>query len=133
MSTNLQAVKRMYDAFAEGDIPTVLDQMSPDIVWHEAENFPYADRSPYKGPEAVLEGVFARCGSEWDGFGVEIEELIDAGETIVGLGRYSGTYKATGKAQNPQLAHIWRVKDGKVVGFQQHVDTLHVAEVTGTR
>jgi ketosteroid isomerase-like protein len=32
---------------------------------------------------------------------------------------------------NPQLAHVWRVADGKAVAFQQYVDTLQVARATG--
>jgi ketosteroid isomerase-like protein len=66
---NVDVIKGIYDAFAKGDVPGVLGRMSPDIVWHEAENFPYADRNPYRGPEAVAAGVFARCIGEWDGFG----------------------------------------------------------------
>jgi hypothetical protein len=37
--------------------------MDPSIEWNEAENFIYADRNPYVGPQAVLEGVFTRLGS----------------------------------------------------------------------
>jgi ketosteroid isomerase-like protein len=108
----------------------VLGAMSPDIVWNEAENFPYADGNPYVGPQAIAEGVFARCIDEWDGFAVSVEEILDAGDTIVALGRYGGSCKATGKAMNPQLAHVWRIADGKAVAFQQYVDTLQVARAT---
>src|SRR5512143_555032 len=84
--------------FQRGDIPAVLAAMAPDIVWTEAENFPYADNNPYLGPDAILAGVFARLGGEWDGFAVKEEDLIDAGDTIVTLGRYGGAPKATGSA-----------------------------------
>jgi hypothetical protein len=128
---NMAVVQGIYDAFGAGDMPTVLGAMSPDIIWNEANNFPYADGNPYVGPEAVLNGVFMRCATEWDGFGVEIDEIIDAGDTVVALGHYSGTYLATGKTQRTQLAHIWRMAGGKAVGFQQYADTLHMARVTG--
>lgn len=128
---NIDLIRELYDAFAAGDVPTVLGHMSPDIVWMEADNFPYADGNPYVGPEAVLNGVFARCASEWDGFAVEIDELLDAGDTVVALGRYTGVYRRTGNAQRTQIAHVWRIAGGRVVRFQQHADTLHVARVTG--
>jgi len=128
---NVAVVQGIYDAFAAGDVAGVLGRMSPDIVWNEANNFPYADGNPYKGPQAVAEGVFARCIGEWDGFGVDIDEVLDAGDTVVGLGHYVGTFKATGKPQRTQLVHVWRIKDGKAVQFQQYADTLHVAQVTG--
>jgi len=57
---NVAVVRGIYEAFGMGNVPAVLGAMSPDIVWNEAENFPYADRNPYVGPQAVLEGVFGR-------------------------------------------------------------------------
>jgi uncharacterized protein len=121
---NADIVRGAYDAFAKGDIPAVLGVMTPDIVWTEAENFPYADHNPYVGPDAILQGVFARLGGEWEGFAVALEELIDAGDVIVALGRYRGLYKATGKSIDAQFAHIWRFKDRKVTRFDERTDTL---------
>ena len=128
---NVDVIRGIYDAFAAGDMPGVLSRMSPDIVWNEAENFPYADGNPYQGPEAILGGVFARCGSEWDGFAAIAEEILDAGDTVVALGRYRGTFKATGRAMDSQFAHVWRVADGKAARFQQYTDTLQAARATG--
>lgn len=130
---NVAVVEGIYAAFGAGDVPGVLGRMSPDIVWNEAENFPYADRNPYLGPEAVLTGVFARIGDEWDGFAAVPEEILDAGDTVIALGRYKGTYKATGRTLDAQLVHVWRVEDGKAVGFQQYTDTLQTARVIERR
>ena len=132
MSANVDLIRGIYDSFAAGDVPAVLGAMSPDITWYEADDFPYADGNPYKGPEAVLNGVFARCAEEWDGFAVEIDELLDAGDAVIAQGHYLGTFKATGKPQRTQIAHVWRIKDGKAVAFQQYANTLHVARVTGS-
>jgi len=133
MSTaGVEVVRGIYDAFAKGDVPGVLGLFDEGIVWNEAEHFPYADGNPYVGPQAVLEGVFARCIGEWDGFAAQVDELIDAGDTVVALGRYLGTCKATGRAQSTQMAHVWRVEKGKVVRFQQYADTLGVARVIGS-
>ncbi|HEV7692109.1 MAG TPA: nuclear transport factor 2 family protein [Hyphomonadaceae bacterium] len=128
---NVALIKGIYDAFGKGDVPAVLGAMSPAMVWNEAENFPYADKNPYVGPDAIVQGVFMRLATEWDGFTVAPEEFLDAGDTIVVLGRYRGSYKATGKPQNTQMVHVWRVKDGKAAQFQQYADTLQVARVIG--
>lgn len=128
---NVAVIRGIYAAFATGDLPAVLAAMSPDIVWHEAENFPYSDRNPYVGPQAVAEGVFARCVGEWDGFGVHMTDLIDGGGRVVALGRYAGVNKATGTAMNPQVVHVWTLVDGRAVAFQQYIDTLDVARATG--
>jgi ketosteroid isomerase-like protein len=127
---NVELVRGIYAAFKAGDVPGVVARMAPDMVWNEAENFPYADGNPYCGPEAILGGVFARLGSEWDGFAAVPEEFLDAGDTIVVLGRYRGTYRASGRALDAQLVHVWRVADGKAARFQQYTDTLQAARVT---
>ena len=114
----------MYQAFAEGDVPTVLGALSPEIDWTEAEGFPYA--GTYHGPRAVLEGVFMRLGSEWNGFAAIPDEFIDGGDTVVVLGKYSGTYKKTGKSFQANFAHVWKMQDGKAIRFIQYVDTLLV-------
>ena len=122
--SNLDSVRGVYDAFARGDIPAVLGFLSPDAEWTEAEGFPYG--GTYIGPQAVLEGVFMRLGTEWDGFAAVPDEFIDGGDTVVALGKYSGTYKATGKSFQANFAHVWRVRAGKAVRFTQYVDTLIV-------
>src|SRR5438128_1191596 len=130
---NVALIQGLYAAFKAGDVADVLARMSPEIVWNEAENFPYADGNPYRGPEAVLTGVFARLGTEWDGFAAVPAEYLDAGDSVVVLGRYHGTYKATGRALDAQLVHVWRVADSKAVAFQQYTDTLQAAQVTERR
>jgi ketosteroid isomerase-like protein len=122
--SNLNSVKAVYEAFAKGDIFTVLGTLSPDIAWTEAEGFPYG--GTYHSPKGVLEGVFMRLGSEWDGFAALPDEFIDGGDTVVVLGKYSGKYKATGKSFQADFAHVWRMQDGKAARFTQYVDTLLV-------
>jgi uncharacterized protein len=128
---NVAIVKGLYDAFAFGDVPDVVGRMSSDIVWNEAENFPYADNNPYCGAEAIVQGVFSRCIGEWDGFSVQMHDLIDGGDRVVAIGRYQGTFKQSGGQMNPQAVHVWTLKDGKIIAFQQHIDTLDVVRATG--
>ena len=119
--SDLDKIKAVYDAFARGDIMSVLEVLSADIDWTEAEGFPYG--GTYHGPKGVLEGVFMRLGSEWEGFAAVPHEFIDGGDTIVTLGKYSGTYKATGKSFQAEFAHVWKLAGGKAVRFIQYVDT----------
>ncbi|HEX9601258.1 MAG TPA: ester cyclase, partial [Mariniflexile sp.] len=64
---NTGIIDNLYKAFGIGDIPSVLAVLDNNVVWNEAEGNAYADGNPYIGPDAVLNGVFARVGSEWDG------------------------------------------------------------------
>lgn len=129
--SNGQRVRGLYDAFARGDVPTVMSSFDPDIVWMEAENTIYADRNPYRGPQAVAEGVFMRLGQDWQDYKVNVDRIVDGGDTVVALGRYTGTHRGTSQPLNAQFAHVWTVRNGKVVGFQQYADTAQFARVTG--
>ena len=124
---NVMMVRGMYDAFAKGDIPYIVNALDSKVEWLEAENFIYDDGNPYIGPTAVLEGIFTRIGAEWEGFSVAPKEVLDAGETIASHGYYSGTYKKTGASVKAQFAHFFTFRNGKIVKFQQYTDTAQFA------
>jgi len=126
---NVEIVQNLYSAFAKGDVPAVLEKFHPKIEWNEAENFPYADGNPYIGPQAVLEGVFARLGGEWEYWNLteQIYYEANSGEIIV-TGRYKAKNKMTAKEINVQFVHMWTLNDGLVTKFQQYVDTYQTVQ-----
>jgi len=119
--SSLEMIRSLYASFAKGDIPSVLAALAPDIRWTEAEGGPYGGTSV--GPQAVLDNVFMKLGGEWDGFAAIANEFVAGEGVVVALGEYSGTFKATGKSFKAPFAHVWRMKDGKAIAFQQHTDT----------
>ena len=133
MANNKSLAESFYAAMGRGDIPFVIGLLDPKIVWNEAENFLYADKSPYVGVDALLAGLFARLGGDWEGFSAIPEHFIDGGDTIVTLGRYGGTYKATGVKMDAQFVHVYWFKDGKIVRFQQYTDTAQFRDAAGLR
>jgi hypothetical protein len=121
----------MYESFGRGDVAAVLSALSPKVEWHEADNFIYADGNPYIGPDAVLEGVFKRLAVEWEGFAVEPAGILDAGDTVVAYGYYTGRYRKTGEAVRAQFAHMFTLENGKLAKFQQYTDTAQFARAVG--
>lgn len=117
-------LETFYRAVASGDVPRALGLLDDNVEWTEAAGFPYA--GTYHGLQAVLEGVFVRTGGEWDGYKVEPSRLVAEGDEVVSLGTYSGTYKATGKSFSARFAHAVTVRDGKIVRFEQVVDSAEV-------
>jgi ketosteroid isomerase-like protein len=124
MADITDTIRGAYAAFAKGDIPAVLAVLDPKVSWTEAEGFPYG--GTYSGPDAVLQGVFMKLGTEWDGYSAAAHEFVTEGDTVVALGEYSGTYKATGKSFKAPFVHVWKFKNGKAVSFEQHTDTMVV-------
>lgn len=132
MADNAALLQDLYESFAQGDVPAVLAAMDPKIEWNEAEHVTFWPGEAFIGPDAVVQGVFARIPATFgDTFRIEITRIQDCGSTVVMEGRYKGVAQATGKTLDAQVTHIWDLSEGKVVKFQQYTDTWQFAEVTG--
>jgi ketosteroid isomerase-like protein len=131
MSENANVVRRIYEAFARGDVAVLLGALDEKVEWHEAEHVPYWPGGAFIGPQAVLEGVIARIPNDFDGFVIDVRRIVGLGDTILAEARYRATAKATGKAIDAQVAHVWDFRDGKVVRWQQYTDTWQFAGATG--
>ena len=59
--------------------------------------------------------------------------MLDAGESVVGYGHYSGKYRETGRDVKAQFAHVFSFRNGKVVKFQQYTDTAQFEKATDFR
>jgi len=126
---NLSVIDGLYKAFAVGDIPTVLGALNDKVVWNEAEGNALADGNPYIGPDAVLSGVFARIGADHEYFNLSDIELHEmSNDQVLATLRYKAKLNKNGVLIDAQAAHLWTLKDGKVTGFQQYVDTKQLDE-----
>jgi ketosteroid isomerase-like protein len=121
-----EIARSFYVAVEGGDLPGGLALLAPDCAWTEMEGL--APAGVYHGPDGVREGIFFTIGSEWDGFAMTVDEVLDAGDTAVGVGTYSGTCKATGRVMQARVVHVFRIRDGKIAAFEQFADTLKIAE-----
>jgi len=131
---NVQILQGGYEAFGGGDVPSVLAIFDPGIEWREAEGNPYKpDGKAWIGGDAIVQHLFMRLGSEWEGFTVTPREFHDAGDTVVVECRYTGVHKATGKSLDAQACHVWKLSDGKANSFQQYVDTGQMQVAMGTQ
>ena len=127
---NVSAISDLYANFGKGDVPAVLAAMDANVVWNEAEGNALADGNPYIGPDAVLKGVFTRVLEGIPNFTLNdiVLHNMENGRVLATL-RYKGTAKSSGKDLNAQAAHLWTLKGGKIIAFQQYVDTKQLDEV----
>jgi uncharacterized protein len=113
---------RSYEAFARDDMDAVLADMHPDIEWHQAQGLPHGGH--YRGLDEVRRNIFDPLDRDWwEEFVVEPEELIEAGDQCVVLGRYRGVAKGTGKPLDVPFVHVWTFREGLAIRFRQFLDT----------
>ncbi len=77
----------------------------------------------HRGANEVIDNVFMLFDETWDEWKFGISQFFDAGETIIVTGVYKGRHKKTGKAFVSEAAHLYALKKGKVVSFQQYADS----------
>jgi len=120
---DLQTVKGAYDAFARQDIPGVLAALDPDVDWEVPATVPWG--GPRRGHDEVVQ-FFASLPEFVEEIFVEPEQLLDAGDHIVVLGRHHGRGR-DGDAYDVRFAMVWEMRDGKAVSFREHTDTATLA------
>ena len=121
-------IRAIYDAFARGDIATVLGALDPKIEWVEAAGSAYA--GTYTGPDAVLSGVLARLADEWNPFHVAPDRIVADRDTVIVVGTYTGTHNASGRSVRARFAHVWELRDSNIIAFEQIADTAKINEAT---
>ena len=123
-------VKGLYEAAGRGEPGALIAALHPQVEWLEAEGSPYASGNPYAGPSAVV-GLLGAIGSEIADFRLNVVRVIDGGDTVVAQGRYTGRGAKSGKPLDAPFAHVWSLRDGVVVRFQQYTDTKQWSDVLG--
>jgi len=122
---NLETVKLLYKAFSERDRDRIFELFDPNIKWIQNEGFP--NGGEHIGAKTVLDDVLGKFRIDWESFQADVQEWLNAGDTIIALGEYRGTYKSTGRSMVAAFAHVYDLRDGKIIRFRQYTDTLMIA------
>ena len=132
MGNNIALIEKTYESFAARDYEAVMSNFADDFVWIAADNSPLGDQSPYHGVPAIRAGVFERIAAAFEKLIVVPDEIFQAdGGRVVVLGHYHGKFRGAPEEFKTQVAHIWTIRDGRGVKFQQYLDTLKVARDSG--
>ena len=119
---SLVLVKKFFEHVGSGDFPAALALFANDarVVFHGPQAIAMAGE--HQGREAVAK-MFASIPAT-----VEIEyfaphEFIDAGNTVVVLGREKSKVKATGLTFDAQFAQVWRTNGKEITELLDYFDT----------
>ena len=108
---NEALVQRLYDAFNAGDMDTLAQLFTPDIIWSVAGNSQIS--GDHKGQDAVF-SLFALCGELTGGNLEVVPETITAkgDDTVVSTHRVLA--KRGDKQLNVTETENITIKDGKI-------------------
>ncbi len=114
--TNAALLERGYEAFARGDIPTVLELFAETITWHVPGRSPLS--GDFTGHAGVLD-FFDRCQRFSEGtLQVVPQEILASGDRVVVLCTVSA--QRAGRDFSSPEVHVWRFVDGRAVEFVEY-------------
>jgi uncharacterized protein len=129
---NVDLVKKLYAAFAKGDIDTLIDHLTTESVFRfdGPSVIPYAGE--HRTPQGIRDGFFGPLAKSLSNEMLTPEEFVAQDDKVVMIGRYKATIAATGKTLDLAVVHVFTIKDGKVIRFLSFTDTARVAEAYTT-
>jgi ketosteroid isomerase-like protein len=125
---NVEMVRRAFQAYDRGDIDRALADFAPDCEYFATGAIP-GRSGVFRGPEGYKE-FFGWLRGEFDEARVDIDELIDAGESVVVAATIRGRGKQSGAPASWNIWQVWTVQNGKFVrgrGFTNRAEALEAA------
>ena len=123
---NSNVIRQAYENFKTGNIGALLGQMSEDVDWRlpDIEGVPFAGAR--RGSGQVAEFFSTLAGAQ-DSLAFEPRDFVAQGDKVVALGDYKWRVKKNGREYGGDFAHVFTVRDGKIVGFHEYMDTSAAA------
>ncbi len=124
---NVSLVRGLYEAFARGDLPAILEKMDPDIVWTVPQAPGYPLGGTRRGPQNIASDFFGMIPTYYQELAATAEHFVDDGDQVIVLGEYRGSGKASGTAFQVPVITVYGFNDGKWIRFQEYADTGTIA------
>jgi ketosteroid isomerase-like protein len=119
---NKALVRQAYDSFKASRIDKLLSLMSNDISW----TLPEVPGVPFGGKKTSLAAVgefFVLVNNLQENLRFDVNELVAEGDRVVALGNYSLRVRHTKREFQSDFAHVFTIRDGKIVAFNEYMDT----------
>ena len=112
---DVEIVRSVFEASSRGDTEAVLAHYDLDVEWNAERTQPGVGfGESYRGHDG-LRRFFRQWREAWDNDEYELEELIDAGGTVVSVARQQGRGRVSGAAIARPITGVWTIREGKVV------------------
>ena len=127
-NANIAFVQGLYAAFSKGDIATIIAGLAADVDWVvNGRRKDYPLLGSWKGP-ADVQKFFQGVGQLQETVEFSPREFIADDDHVVVLGHYNWKIRKTGRTVASDWAHVFTIRGGKVVKFQEFTDTAQFAE-----
>jgi len=128
---NVEAVKRAVDTFNRRDLEANLAELDPEVTGRVVLLAMVGGESTdYRGHEGVRE-LWQELGEAFAEFQIELSEIHDLGERVVGIGHVRGRGKASGAEVESPIGYVVEFKNGKAIRIDDFFDPKEALEAAG--
>jgi len=129
---NTQTVKECYAAFQRGDVNTILAALADNVEWEGVKGAEgVAPHAGIRRGRAAVAEFFQIVGSTLDFQAFEPKEFVAQGDTVVAIGSYAATVKATRRSTSSDWTMIFNFQDGKISRFREFTDSAQLVRAYG--
>jgi ketosteroid isomerase-like protein len=125
---NVEIVRDTIAAFNRGGVEAALEYLDPDIEWLGAPE--WLEESLYKGHDG-LRKLASYWTENFDGYRLELERVIDAGDRVVALGYQRARIKGSDDPIEQPVGYDWELRDGKGTRVQVYFSWEEALEAAG--
>ena len=125
---NVEIVRRTHEVANARGFDAVADQFDPDIECIPPVSAPTA--GTYRGLDEIR-ALISEWRDHFDDFGFDPERFVDAGDQVVVFGRQRGRAKTSGMDIGESQAHVYTVRDGKIVHWHMFHDRREALKAAG--
>jgi len=130
MTSEAQAVVRAFlDLAAAGDYARLRDILDPDVVWFGTRGG-LDESQVLRGPDALV-GYMREIEEPWERFDVEVERLIEVGDTVVVFLRESARARHGDLEVQNDTAVIFKVRQQKIIEATGYLDRDEARRAAG--
>ena len=126
-ASNVEVIRRLVEAFNDRDLEAMFKELQPDAELHPLRA--QLEGKAYRGHEGLRE-MLADFDEDWEFVQMDPDELRDAGDTVVVLGRLQARGRTSGAELDVPMGFVWRLRDGKAAyaeTFSKPEDALRAA------
>lgn len=119
---NKALIEKTYQDFKKGDLQSYLTAFAENVEWQlpETGDIPYA--GIHTGRKQ-FEQFLSKLLESQEILEYQPQEFISKGNKVIVMGKFLGRTTDTGKEFDLNWIHIYTVRDGKIIGFREYMDT----------
>ncbi|WP_428655667.1 nuclear transport factor 2 family protein [Runella sp.] len=127
MKTNEEKVKALYEAFGQGNVPFILENVDTDFTWTDPSDAAIVPHGgEYKGREEFGH-FFQKLSTDSDTVQWEVDNYTSNESDVIATGTHGIRVKETGKTAVTDWVMIWSFENGKPIKGRSYYDTATVA------